>query len=55
MNKTMFWVGIVFIIIATILLLGNFMGDSAFPVVLGLLGIISIGSSQYKPMKQKKK
>ncbi len=54
MNKIMFWIGIVFIVIAAILLLGNFMGDSTFPAFLGLLGIIALGGSRYRPIKQKK-
>jgi len=54
MNRIMFWVGIVFIVMAAILLLGNFMGDSTFPIILGVLGIIALGASQYRPMKQKK-
>ena len=51
----MFGVGIILIVITVILLLGNFLGDSTFPIVLGVLGIISIGASQYRPMKLKKK
>jgi len=55
MNKSMFGVGIILIVVAAVLLLGNFLGDSSFPIFLGLLGIISIGASGYRPMKQKKK
>lgn len=51
----MFEIGIAIIVIAAILLIGNFMGDSTFPPVLGILGIIFIGASGYRPMAQKKK
>ena len=47
----MFYTGIIFIIIAAILMIGNFLGDSTFPVILGILGIISIGASKYRPLK----
>lgn len=54
-NKTLFYTGIVFIVVAAILLLGNILADSTFPIVLGIIGIISIGASKYRPMKIKKK
>ena len=47
-NKGMFYAGIAFAIIAAILLLGNFMGESAFPAILGILGIIFIGASKFR-------
>jgi hypothetical protein len=34
--------GTILITIATILLLGNFLGDSTLPIFLGLLGILGI-------------
>jgi len=49
----MFYTGIIFIIVAVILLIGNFLGDSTFPVFLGILGIISIGASKYRPLEDK--
>jgi hypothetical protein len=55
MSKPMFWIGIIVIVMAAILLLGNFMGDSAFPIVLGIIGIVFIGASNYRPLKRKKK
>jgi hypothetical protein len=55
MNKPMFWIGIIVIVVAAILLLGNFLGDSTFPIVFGIIGIVFIGASGYRPMKQKKK
>jgi hypothetical protein len=48
MGKTMLWIGMTCIAIAAILLLGNFTKDSTFPALLGLLGVIIIGSSKYK-------
>ena len=53
-NKIMFFTGIIFIVIAAILMIGNFLGDSTFPVMLGLLGIISLGASKYRPLEGKK-
>jgi len=54
-NKIGFYTGIIFIIVAAILLIGNFMGDSTFPILLGILGILAIGVSKYRPLKGKKK
>jgi len=45
-NKVMFYAGIVFIIVSAIFLLGNFMGDSSFPTILGTMGVIFIGASR---------
>lgn len=53
-NKIRFFTGIVFIVASAVLLLGNFLGDSSLPVMLGLLGIIAIGISKYRPMTGKK-
>ena len=54
-NKIGFYTVIIFILISVILLLGNFIGDSTFPMFLGILGIISIGTSKYRPLEGKKK
>jgi succinate-acetate transporter protein len=54
MNKIIFLIGISMIVIAAVLLLSNFMGDSTFPAFLGFLGIVMICASNYRPMKQKK-
>lgn len=54
-NKIGFYTGMVLIIVAAILLAGNFLGDSTFPIVLGILGIVAIGASKYRPMKSVKK
>jgi hypothetical protein len=55
MNKPMFWIGIIVIVVAAILLLGDFLSDSSFPIIFGIIGIVFIGASKYRPLKQKKK
>lgn len=52
MNKPMFWVGIVTVVIAAILLLtvGEELGIS--PIILGIMGIVFIGASRYRPFEQ---
>lgn len=50
-SKVMLIVGIVFVCIASVLLLGNFMGESTVPTVLGFLGVVFIGASNYRVMK----
>jgi hypothetical protein len=41
-QKIALLVGVILVVIAAVLLIGNF-GDSTFPVFLGLLGIFIIG------------
>jgi hypothetical protein len=41
-QKIALFVGIILILVAAVLLIGNF-GDSYFPIFLGLLGIFIIG------------
>ncbi len=53
-DRVMFFIGLAIIAVAAVLLLGNFMGDSTFPAILGFLGIVSIGASRYRPMTGKK-
>ena len=53
-NKIVFYTGMVLIIVAAILLAGNFLGSTS-PIVLGILGIVAIGASKYRPMKSVKK
>jgi hypothetical protein len=53
-NKSMFYLGITLIIVAVIFLLGNFLGDSTLPILLGIFGIISIGASKYRLMEKRK-
>lgn len=54
-NKIGFYTGIIFIVAAAILMSGNFLGDSTFPIILGILGIIAIGTSKYRPLEGKKR
>lgn len=53
-NKTRFYTGLFIVVVAAILLLGNFLGDSTFPIFLGILGIIVMGASKYRPLEGKK-
>ncbi|MFH0832306.1 MAG: hypothetical protein V1900_01100 [Candidatus Aenigmatarchaeota archaeon] len=55
MNKPMFWVGIALIAITALALLFVKEGLGVFPAFFGLLGIIMIGASAYRPMKKSKK
>ncbi len=50
-NKSMFWIGIVMIVITAISLLTVKEDLGRWPVMLGFLGIVSIGASGYRPMK----
>ena len=50
-NKIMFYAGIIFIIVSAIFLLGNFMGDSTFPTILGAMGVVFIGASKFRLLK----
>ena len=44
--------GIVLVVVSVILMLGDFLGDSTFPLFLGLLGIVSIAVSRKKHSNQ---
>lgn len=50
----MFYIGIILVVITAILLLGKFFGESTSPIVLGILGIVFIGASKYRPLEGKK-
>jgi len=50
-NKPMFWVGIIMIVIAAISLLTVKEDLGTWPIILGFLGLVSIGASKYRPMK----
>jgi uncharacterized membrane protein YgaE (UPF0421/DUF939 family) len=54
MNKPMFWVGIAIIVITAILLLTVKEDLGIWPITMGIMGIVFIGASKYRPMKQKK-
>ena len=53
-NKKMFYVGLILIIISAILMLGNFSGENSSPIVLGILGIVFIGVSKYRSLEGRK-
>ena len=53
MNKPMFWIGIVIIVITVILLVFTDLETSPI-MVLGIIGIVSIGASNYRLIKKKK-
>jgi hypothetical protein len=49
----MFWVGIALIVISAILLAVT--DDSGIsPIILGIIGIVFMGASKYRPMKRMK-
>jgi len=50
-NKPMFWVGLAMIVIAAILLLTVEKDLGMSPMILGIIGIVSIGASKYRPLK----
>ena len=45
----MFYIGIAFITISA--MLGNFMGESTSPTILGAIGVIFIGTSKFQLLK----
>lgn len=50
-NKPMFWIGIVMVVIVVILLLTAKEDLGMWPMILGIIGIVFIGASRYRPMK----
>ena len=50
-SKIMFFAGIGIVVISAILLLGNFMSNSTFPTVLGILGVGLIAASNFRLLK----
>ncbi|UCD20788.1 MAG: hypothetical protein JSW08_03380 [archaeon] len=52
-NKFMFFFGLAFMIAAVVLFIGDFMGESTFPIFLVILGIVFIGSSKFRLLKVK--
>jgi len=50
-NKMMFWVGLAMIVIAAILLLTVEKDLGMSPMILGIIGIVSMGASKYRPLK----
>lgn len=50
-SKPMFYMGIAFIVVSAILLLGGFIGESTFPAILGCMGVIFIATSNVRVLK----
>jgi hypothetical protein len=50
-SKFMFFIGMIFVVASAILLLGNFMGESTFPTILGIIGVVFIGVSHFRLFK----
>ena len=50
-NKPMFWVGLAMIVIAAILLLTVEKDLGMSPMILGIMGLVSMGASKYRPLK----
>ena len=53
-NKVMFSVGIILILVQVSLMLGNFFDKSTVPILLGVMGIVFIGASNFRLFKTKK-
>lgn len=52
-NKLMFWIGIVIVVITVILLLtGEGEELKIWPIPFGIMGIVFIGTSRYRPLKK---
>tara|TARA_Y100000310_G_C20504214_1_gene725586 strand:- start:600 stop:797 length:198 start_codon:yes stop_codon:yes gene_type:complete len=52
-NKSMFVVGIILVIVTAAIFLFVDQDLGITPTVLGIIGIVSIGASGYRPMKKK--
>jgi hypothetical protein len=50
-KRALFYMGIVFVLVAAVLLLGDFMKESAFAAFLGAMGVIFIAASKFRPLK----
>ena len=50
-NKIMFYTGVIFAVMSAVLLLGNFTGESTFPTVLGIMGVVFIAASNFRLLK----
>ena len=52
-NKSMFWIGIIIIVVITVILL--LAGEEElriWPIPFGIMGIVFIGTSRYRPLKK---
>lgn len=54
-NKIMFGVGILLIIVVAVMFLFVEEDIGISPIVLGIIGIVIIGASKYRPLKTQKK
>jgi len=50
-SKLMFFTGVIFVVASATLLLGNFMCESTFPTILGVMGVIFIAASNFRLFK----
>ena len=50
----MFFVGIAMAVVAAIMFLGGYLVESNFPIILGIMGIVFIGASNFRLLKPKK-
>jgi hypothetical protein len=50
-NKPLFWAGIALMAITAIVLVTVEKDLGLWPMFMGILGIVSIGASRYRPMK----
>jgi hypothetical protein len=51
-NKTMFWIGVTTIVIVAVLLLTVKVDLRVWPMFIGIMGIVFIGDSKYRPLKK---
>ena len=52
-NKAMFWIGIIIVATVVILLLTGGEGElRIWPIPFGIIGIVLIGTSRYRPLKK---
>jgi FtsH-binding integral membrane protein len=51
-NKPMFWIGIAIVAITVILLLIGGKELRIWPIPIGIMGIVFIGTSRYRPLKK---
>ncbi len=49
-ERTVFYAGVTLITVSAVLLVANAMGDSTYPALLGVLGIIAIASSNFRAL-----
>ncbi|MBU0476773.1 hypothetical protein KKB68_02085 [Patescibacteria group bacterium] len=51
-NKLIFWIGIVIVVITVTLLLTGGEEFRIWPIPFGIMGIVFIGTSRYRPLKK---